>query len=207
MLCWKREGLFLTFVAGVLMPATSQAFLLEQPASGFGIGRTISGRNVAQGWIVFQAFDVPAPGWNVTTIGMDGWTVQDPGQVGFSGTLFPDDGTGNAPNESSPIASAVYFQSGDPQSSHWVDRPFNVTLLPGRYWMRWSANDDNHWSAIYFSAVGIPSWSRRISDGARFNANTSTTLRIDGSVIPEPATALALATGLSLVALRRKRTR
>lgn len=202
----QRSYLFVLLLAGAsLAPSVSQAFLLNQPASGFGSGRTISGRNVAQGWIVFQAFDVPAPGWNVTTIGMDGWTVQDPGQVGFTGTLFPDDGTGTAPNETAPIGSAVYFQSGDAQSSHWVDRPFNVTLLPGRYWMRWSANDDNHWSAIYHSNLGIPSWSRRISDGARFNSSQATTLRIDGSVIPEPATVIALATGVSLLALRRKR--
>jgi hypothetical protein len=195
---------FVVMMAG-LVPGVSHAFLLEQPARGFGTGRTISGTGVAQGWMVFQPFDVPAPGWDVTTIGMDGWTVQDPGQVGFTGTLFPDDGTGNAPNEASPIASAVYFQSSDPNSSHWVDRPFNVTLFPGRYWMRWSANDANHWSAIYLSNVGLPSWSRRLSDGARFNAGP-TTLRIDGTIIPEPATAIALALGVSLVAIRRKRT-
>lgn len=53
-------------------------FLLDNGSMANGSGRTVSGGNIAGGFTVFQPFTVPAPGWNVTTIGTDGWNVEDP---------------------------------------------------------------------------------------------------------------------------------
>ncbi len=98
--------------------ATAGGFLLDNGSNPNGSGRTVSGGNIAGGWTVFQPFTVPAPGWNVTTIGVDGWNVLDPLGQGMLGTLLPDDGS-EVPDEANPIASAVYHLAGDPFNSNW----------------------------------------------------------------------------------------
>ena len=104
-------------------------FLLDNGSIPNGSGRTVSGGNIAGGWTVFQPFEVTGPGWNVTTIGVDGWTVLDPQGLGMLGTLLPDaDGD---PDEANPIASTVYHLATDAFNSNWRDESFDVTLTPG----------------------------------------------------------------------------
>lgn len=181
---------------------SGRSYLLDNGTTPNGSGRTVSGIGIANGWTVFQPFTVPSPGWDIDTIGVDGWNVQDPMGFGMLGTLLGDDGGGN-PDENNPIADATYFLGNDAFSSNWRDEAFDVVLTPGTYWMRWTDNkDDNHWSAIFAGVTGDDSFSRRTSDGAIFPAG-ATALRIAGTVVPEPTSLGVLALGL-LTLLRRR---
>jgi hypothetical protein len=185
----------------LVTPAWASEWLLDNDSIAQGSGRTVSGPNIASGWTVFQPFTVPEPGWDIETIGVDGWNVQDPLGYGMLGTLLPDTGA-NYPDESNPIASAVYYLGTDAFSQNWRDQSFDLTLQPGHYWMMWTDNGDaNHWSAVFPGVSGENSFSRRTSDGAEFASNP-TALRIFGTEVPEPGTICLLLLGAGL--LRRK---
>jgi len=198
------KRVFLGAVAALAIAGSAQAgFLLDYGSPGpYNSGRTVSGNNIAGGWTVFQPFTVTdAAGWSVTTIGVDGWEVQDPLGLGMRGTILPSNG--GVPDEGNPIASAQYQLLPNDGTSNWVDVAFNIILPQGNYFMRWDdANDPDHWSAIFPGASGPGSFSRRESDGALFNAGV-TALRIDGTIAPTPG-ALALL-GLAGLAGRRRR--
>ncbi|MEE9293889.1 MAG: hypothetical protein V3W34_02845 [Phycisphaerae bacterium] len=177
-------------------------FLLDNGSLANGSGRTVSGGNISGGFTVFQPFEVTGPGWNVTTIGVDGWLVLDPLGLGMLGTLLPD--SGGDPDEANPIASNTFFLGTDPFNPNWRDEAFDVTLTPGMYWMMWEDNGDpGFWSAIFSAPQGLNSFSRR-DDGAIFGSGP-TALRIAGTEVPAPG-----AFGLLVIALgaarRRRRT-
>lgn len=152
-------------------------FLLNNGSMNFTSGRTVSGANITGGFTVFQPFTVPAPGWAVTTIGTDGWNVQDPLGLGMLGTLLPD--IGGNPDEGNPITSADYFLQDKSGQSSWRDEPHNVNLPPGSYWMKWEDNGDaNHWSAIFLGVSGEDSFSR--NDAGEIFGAGPTALRIAG---------------------------
>lgn len=187
-------------LAGILgMPAQAD-LLLDNGSIANGSGRTVSGVGIAGGWMVFQPFTVTDPGWIIETIGTDGWNVQDPMGLGMLGTLLPDTGA-NYPDESNPIASAVYYLGTDAWNPNWRDEPFDVTLQPGHYWMRWTDNGDpNHWSAIFPGVSGENSFSRT---GNTDYGSGPTALRIYGTEVPEPGTICLLLLGAGAL-LRRK---
>lgn len=185
-------------------PVFGSGFLLDNGSLPNGSGRTVSGENVAGGWIVYQPFDVTdSPGWHVTSIGVDGWVVTDPRGRGQTGTLYPDDGSGSFPDLNNPLGSAVYFLGDDAFTSNWRDEPFDVNLAPGRYWFVSSPNDPDYWGAIFHAPRGLDSFSENISTGNFFGAGP-TALRIAGEIIPEPATVSMLLVG-GLALLRRRR--
>ncbi len=177
-------------------------FLLDNGSFANGSGRTVSGPNIAGGWTVFQPFEVTGPGWNVTTIGVDGWRVLDPLGLGMLGTLLPD--SDGDPDEGNPIASNTFFLATDPYNSNWRDEAFDVTLTPGIYWMKWEDNGDpGHHSAIFNAPQGLDSFSRR-DNGNEFSSGP-TALRIAGEEIPAPGVLGLFAIGLGK-ARRRRRT-
>ncbi len=177
-------------------------FLLDNGSIANGSGRTVSGGNIAGGWTVFQPFEVTGPGWNVTTIGVDGWNVLDPQGFGMLGTLLPDaDGD---PDEANPIASNTFFLATDAFNSNWRDESFDVTLTPGIYWMMWEDNGDpGFWSAVFNAPQGLNSFSR--NDAGGIFGSGPTALRIAGDEIPAPGALGLLVVGLGL-ARRRRRT-
>jgi len=138
-----------------------------------GTGRKVSGVNVAEGWTVFQPFDVTDPGgWTVTSIGIDGWRVQDPPGLGQTGMICSDDGTGTAADCSKPLAVGVH-QLGitNPFESGWAFADYNIVLAGNaRYWFVSLANDPNYWSSVFHGAAGPASYSIRTSDGQRFES-------------------------------------
>lgn len=184
-------------------PLLGNDFLLHNESIPDGSGRTVSGENIASGWTVFQPFVVTGPGWNVTTIGVDGWNILNPLGLDMLGTLLPDDN--GDPDIGNPIASALYDLATDAFGSNWRDESFDVTLTPGTYWMMWEDNGDaNYWSAIFHATSGLNSFSVRTSDGNVFPAGP-TALRIAGEEVPAPG-----ALGLFVIALgaaRRRRRR
>lgn len=191
-------------LVGVLVgvPLSGNAYLLLQSASGFGSGRTIGTSGL---WRVYIPFDVAAPGWSITTIGVDGWEIQDPGNTGFTGTLLPDDGSGTTANDAAPIASATLDFNGPAGQSNWTDAAYNVVVGPGRYWLRLTPPSSAHWSANYFATSGLTGYSIEGATGSRYSAGGPTTVRVDGTVVPEPATLLAIGAGLAALAARRRK--
>lgn len=176
-------------------------FLLDNGSFPTGSGRTVSGGNIAGGWTVFQPFEVTGPGWNVTTIGVDGWRVLDPMGLGMLGTLLPD--SDGDPDEANPIASSTFFLATDAFNSNWRDESFDVTLAPGIYWMRWEDNGDpGFWSAIFNAPQGLDSFSRR-DDGNIFPSGP-TALRIAGTEVPAPGAFALFALGLGMARRRRR---
>jgi hypothetical protein len=51
-------------------------------------------------WQQFQPFDVPAGGWVVGEVGIDGNYYNFADGSGLTATFFPDAGSGQAPDES-----------------------------------------------------------------------------------------------------------
>jgi hypothetical protein len=178
---------------------TSHAYLLEQQAYSYSIGYTIG--DPTGHFQVFQPFEVTAQ-WNVDTIGIDGFLVNDPANSGAFVRLLRDDGFGQ-PDETTNLGQKRFDLSPTGGSQHWVDRPFNVVLDPGRYWIRVSPGNNTYWGAIYNSNVGQHGFSRS-SEGQVFNNDFATVLRIDGTAVPEPATWMLFGAGL-LVLMRRRR--
>ena len=177
-------------------------FLLDNGSLANGSGRTVSGGNIAGGWTVFQPFEVTGPGWNVTTIGVDGWNVLDPLGFGMLGSLLPDDN--GDPDEANPIASTVYHLATDPFNPNWQDESFDVTLLPGIYWMKWEDNGDpGFWAAIFNAPQGLNSFSR--NDAGGIFGSGPTALRIAGEEIPGPGVLGLFVIGFGM-ARRRRRT-
>ena len=185
------------------VPLQTGDFLLNNGSIPDGSGRTVSGSNIAGGWTLFQPFVVTGPGWNVTTIGVDGWNILNPLGFGMLGTLLPDDN--GDPDEANPIASAVYQLATDSVNSNWRDESFDVTLTPGTYWMMWEDNGDaNYWSAVFHATSGLDSYSRR-DDGNEF-PDGPTALRIAGEEVPAPGAIGLFVIALGAAGRRRRRT-
>jgi hypothetical protein len=112
-------------------------------------------------WQVFQPFDVPAEGWDLGQIALDGFNVNYHDGSGLSAKLFRDDGTGTRPDESEILVEATMNLRFNTNYINWVYAPFRATLAQGRYWVRVEGNDP----AIYQASLnrgfnGLPSLSR-----------------------------------------------
>lgn len=132
---------------------------------------------------IFAPIDVPAGGWNLAEIHLDGFTANYGDGSGFSATLLPDNGS-NFPNESAPIASASYQFRFNPDTVNWVRRAFNVALPAGRHWLRLRSNQPG----IYFAAANIgtsgPGVISRRGDGTLFSSANPIALRITAGCAP-----------------------
>ena len=104
---------------------TPGGVLIDNGCIGNGTGWSVSGTNgPAGGFTQFQRFTVPAPGWNINAIGIEGHLIF-PSVTGLLGRVWPDDGTGTGPDESGvPIKTILYFLAMDAFScEHWQDEP------------------------------------------------------------------------------------
>lgn len=199
----KVNGILLVAaLAGAMTTSVFADLLLNNGSLPVGSGRTVSGSGIAGGWTVFQPFTITdSAGWNVETIGTDGWLIQDPLGLHMTGVLMPDDGAGN-PDEGNPLAHEVFnMTNGNANQSAWVDVAFDMHLSAGRYWlMLEDTGDANYWAAIYSAPNGENSFSR--NDAGNVYPADPVALRIYGT-IPGPG-ALALLALAGLASRRRR---
>jgi hypothetical protein len=131
-------------------------------------------------WEVFQPFDVPAGGWSVGQVGVDGFTSNYADGTGFTATLFPDNGqVPSRPDETMPIASASgYNFRFNVDQQNWVYRPLAAQLPEGRHWVRLTAENPTVYSgAVNHGTSGLPSLSRG-SSGNFTQSSFSLAIRI-----------------------------
>ncbi len=137
-------------------PCVTPTYLLNQSSDLSSPGKQLGGEPENQSWIVFQPFDVPAGGWDVGLIELNGvtWNYN---AAGFTATIFPDRGD-NYPDESLPLASGNGVFRFD---TVWESVPISVHLEEGRHWARLTANADNVYLAtVSLVSTGLPSMSR-----------------------------------------------
>ncbi|MCC6425933.1 MAG: hypothetical protein IT435_03840 [Phycisphaerales bacterium] len=138
-------------------------------------GRAIG---VPSQWQVFQPFDVPAGGWDVMEIAIDGYMVEFADQSGLRVRLYPDDGTGLRPNESVMLGEASLSFLFNTREVNWVYAPMEVSLPAGRFWARVEAKKPNQVGAsMNHGLTGLPSLSRG-SSGSFITSAHSVALRI-----------------------------
>jgi hypothetical protein len=144
-------------------PCHPPPFHLDQGSNPVATSRTVGGPSASPGsqFEVFQPFDVPAGGWTINGIELDGWTANYADGAGFTATLFPDNGSGTFANESAPIAARVYNFRFDPDRTVWVEASWQQALAAGRYWLRLRAtNPPTYHGAANLGTSGLGSISR-----------------------------------------------
>jgi hypothetical protein len=183
---------------------------LDQGSDPGPTGRTLSG-DPASGFEVFQPFDIVTlpgvPGVNVVRIGLDGWTV-DYAPAGFSATIFPDDGAG-MPDESQPLGSADLQYRFSPTTVVWVYADLAAFLPAGRFHVRLTASAPAYEASVNLGLSGLPSFSRRLSNGQIVPSTYPIALRLlfaepesvpDAGDEPGPSQEASLSPGLSIAA-------
>lgn len=158
-----------------LAACPAQAVLLDQPSNPNVPSLTVGGPNPSVQFEVLAPFDVPAGGWDLGELELDGFTANFGLGGGFTVTLFPD--AAGMPNESQPLASVVMNLRFDPDRVAWVNGRLDVDLPAGRHWLRLASNEFGvYHSGANVSSTGLGSISRR-ADGTLF-ANSPLALRL-----------------------------
>ncbi|HWP31441.1 MAG TPA: PEP-CTERM sorting domain-containing protein [Fimbriimonadales bacterium] len=90
------------------------------------------------------------------------------------------------------------------------DLPVPLELGPGTYWLRFWAGDSGVGYFWYNANVGDPNGSSAYVDGFGYSESWAgqsfdMSFKMEGSVVPEPATLLAMGAGLAALAARLRR--
>ncbi|XVJ58055.1 MAG: hypothetical protein HEQ23_01130 [Tepidisphaera sp.] len=114
-------------------PCPQRTFLLDQGSrADLSSGKAIGELSV---WEIFQLFQVPAGGWDVGEVGLDGFTVNYHDGSGFTARFLADDGTGQFPDESQVFASVAGNFRFNTNYENWVYLPVATRLEAGLYWL------------------------------------------------------------------------
>jgi hypothetical protein len=151
-------------------PCPQRVVLLDQgdnPAdfSGRALG-------VPSEWQIFQPFEVPAKGWTVGEIAIDGHNTNYADGSGITLRIYPDNGAGLPDESGDAIASAVFNLRFGTNFENWVYIPVSATLTEGTYWVQLEANNPTVFGAsINHGFGGLPSRSRGSSGNFTGPAN------------------------------------
>lgn len=143
-------------------PCPQRVLLLDQSSDAANSqGHTVG---FVSEWQLFQPFDVPAGGWEIGELALDGFNVNFADGTGMTVTVFPDDGTGQRADESEPIASTVIQVRFGTSQVTWVYAPLSAALPQGRHWVRIEANDPGvYHGVINYGFTGLASIARGAS--------------------------------------------
>lgn len=116
-------------------------------------------------WEAFQPFDVPAGGWSIGRIELDGFTVVIGNGLGVRISIHPDSSSGARPNEAITLASAEGLNYlFNTNLENWVGADLRLTLPEGRYWVHLEAIEPSiYWGSINHGFGGLPAISRGAS--------------------------------------------
>lgn len=175
-------------------PCPMPTYFLDQGSNPVPPSRTLgcSGTQPNTCFEVFQPFDVPAPGLSLGGIELDGWTANYGFGSGFTATLFPDDGSGQFPNESVALTEAAMQFRFNPNTINWVAADFEAALLPGRYWVRLTGNEPAYHAGVNVGTSGVLQSKQRSGLGTWF---TGSPIAIRLSTAPLAATPKTLSLG------------
>jgi sugar lactone lactonase YvrE len=152
-------------------PCESLDLLLDQGSNALDTsGRALGTESQ---WQIFQPFDVPAEGWTIGSIGVDGYTVNYHDGSGFIARVFRDDGSFTRPDESEALATSQPLNLRfNTFRVNWVYAPLNISLPEGRFWIRLEGvAPQTFFASVNKGFSGLQSFSRGVS-GA-FTAPTS----------------------------------
>jgi hypothetical protein len=140
-------------------PCPARTFLLDQGDNAANNNSRALG--APSQWQIFQPFDVAGAPWHIGEVAVDGFNSNWVGNPATLIKLFPDNGTGTAPNETTPIATTALNLTFNTNNVNWVYAPLTATLAPARYWIRIEAADPiNYSGSINFGFAGLQSKSR-----------------------------------------------
>lgn len=145
-------------------PCAAPVYLIDQGSNAAASGGRALGVP-GSAWEAFQPFDVPAGGWSIGRIEIDGFTVVIGNGLGILVSIHSDNGTGTRPDESVTLASAdglnYLFNTN---LENWVGADLQVTLPEGRYWVHLEANEPSiYWGSINHGFGGLSAISKGAS--------------------------------------------
>lgn len=124
-------------------------------------------------WQQFQPFDVPAGGWVVGEVGIDGNYYNFADGSGLTATFFPDAGSGQAPDESFVLGVSHPTLTFNTYEVNWQYAPIEpigspgataLNLPQGRYWIRLEASEPTLTGAtLNYGFTGLTGWGRGVS--------------------------------------------
>ena len=137
-------------------------------------GRAIG---VPSRWEQFQPFDVPAAGWTIGQVGLDGFTTNWADGSGMIVTVYPDNGA-NRPDETRELATTTINLRFNTDREVWVYAPLAVSLPEGRHWVRIEAADPFTYQATINHGTSGPVSLARGSSGNFTMASVSLAVRL-----------------------------
>lgn len=176
-------------------PCPTRTFLLDNGSNAADTqGRAVG---VPSQWQVFQPFDVPADGWTISEIGLDGYMSNFADSSGLTARIYPDNGSGAFPNETVQLGSARISLLFNTYEVNWRYAPIiadaqpsePLTLSAGRYWVRIEANSPTLVGAsLNHGFTGLTSKSRG-SSGNFTNSTRTVAVRL----VEAPASTFCIA--------------
>ncbi len=170
---------------------------------------SVAGTNQLDGFSVYQPFDVTdASGWSIDTVSLfgrhPGYSDVPNADIVLSiyawGGSLDDIGPALATTTMSMPNLPDIFDPGE-----WVDFDFGGLVLgQGSYILGADPLNADTWALWHNGATGPEALVQRATDGFVFPQGTSLATRVNGSVVPAPASLALLGVG-GLLAGRRRR--
>lgn len=157
-------------------PCPARVYLLDHGSNAaLSTAKTVGTQSH---WEVWQPFDVPAGGWTIGEIALDGFTVNYHDGSGAEVRLCRDNAAVNEPDDSEILAATTINFRFNINYENWVYRPMRADLPQGRYWVGVVANAaPTYYGAANLGFTGLGSRSRGAS-GVFSDPGSSIALRL-----------------------------